>query len=255
MALIQQPINSIGELLTFLPTVFGTGRRKKFVWFRGQGCEDWKLLPSIMRPPNKVDNEMILMKRFKQHSFPFLDRIPQVEWEWLFIMQHYGVQTRLLDWSESPLVGLYFALEILKNAADRRKDSALWCLYPIELNKIANVTLTTSNDIPFFGDDIVLEKYLPSRVIGINDATPTPLAIIAPRQFKRLYAQQGVFTIFHRNTTGIEDLGNQSHIIKIIISNAAKDTLRKELDYLMINELALFPELEKVGKRVYELNI
>lgn len=253
MSIQQHTISSISDLLKILPKVFGSP--KKIVWFRGHACENWQLLPSIMRPPNKVDDEMVLMKRFKQHSFPFLERIPQTEWEWLFIMQHYGVQTRLLDLSESPLVGLYFALQTPRKPAEKRKDAALWCLYPNDLNNLANINMTTSFDIPCFGDDEELEKYLPSRVIGVTSATNNPLAIIAPRQFKRLYAQQGVFAIFHRNTTAIENLGNQSHVVKLVIPNSAKDTLRKELDYLMINELALFPELEKVGRRVYEINL
>src|SRR5688572_8122191 len=128
MAIPTFTIQSVGELLDTLPTIFGNP--PKIVWFRGQACEGWKLLPSIMRAPSRVENEMVLLKRFKQHSFPFLERIPDEEWEWLFIMQHYAVQTRLLDWSESPLVGLYFAMQEPKKAADKKKDAALWCIYP-----------------------------------------------------------------------------------------------------------------------------
>ena len=251
MPIQKKSISSIGDLLRALPSVFGTPKRT--VWFRGHSCEDWKLLPSLIRPPNRADDEIVFFKRFKQHAFPFLDRIPQYEWEWLFLMQHYGVPTRLLDWSESPLVGMYFALLEPSARRDKSKNAVLWCLYPNELNSISNLNLNPPYDIPCFGDDQVLESYLPSRVIGVQSAVYNPLAIIAPRQFKRLYAQQGVFTLFHRNQSAIEVLGNQSHIFKLVIPVAAKDNLRKELEYLMINQLALFPELEKVGRRVYEI--
>lgn len=252
MAITQHTIRTIGDLLGVLPVVFGNP--KKIVWFRGQASDRWKLLPSIMRAPNNVDDEMVLFKRFKQHSFPFLDRIPSEEWEWLFLMQHYGVSTRLLDFSESPLVGLYFALQRSHKAADRKRDAILWCIFPNVLNSLAGLTLTTAFDIPCFGDDKELDKYLPSQVIGISSAKNNPLAIIAPRQFKRLYAQQGVFILFHRNITAIEDLGD-THAVKLVVPHDAKDDMARELDYLMVNELALFPELEKVGKRIYDLQL
>ncbi|MDT5122447.1 MAG: hypothetical protein QOC96_1929 [Acidobacteriota bacterium] len=244
-------IKSISDLLRKLPAIFG--QAKKTVWFRGHSCTQWKLLPSLVRYAGPSNKEMLLLKRFKQHSFPFLDRIPQHEWEWLFLMQHYGLPTRLLDWSESPLVGLYFALLDSPKKSERNKDAALWCLYPDELNTLANAASTPSHNVLCFGDDPLLDAYLPSQVIGVQSSDRGPLAIIAPRQFKRLYAQQGVFTIFHQSTIPIEDLGKQKHIRKLVIPLSAKTRLRKELDYLMINELSLFPELEKVGTRVKEV--
>ena len=51
---------------------------------------------------------------------------------WLTLMQHYGLPTRLLDWSESPLVALYFALS---SDEDAKADAAVWVLNPMKLNK------------------------------------------------------------------------------------------------------------------------
>lgn len=51
---------------------------------------------------------------------------------WLTLMQHYGLPTRLLDWSESPLVALYFALS---SDEDAKTDAAVWVLNPMRLNK------------------------------------------------------------------------------------------------------------------------
>ena len=106
MALEEYTIKSIAELLDSLGTICS---RAKTVWFRGHGDKSWRLEPALSRQ-DKLAAEIQLMKRFKQNAFQFLPHVPQGEWEWMFLMQHYGVPTRLLDWTESPLVGLYFAL-------------------------------------------------------------------------------------------------------------------------------------------------
>ena len=73
------------------------------VWFRGHSKASFNLLPSLARDPKALERESLLSKRFKQNAYPFRQTPPQSEWEWLFLMQHFGIPTRLLDWTESPL--------------------------------------------------------------------------------------------------------------------------------------------------------
>src|SRR5262245_49355448 len=108
--IIDQPINNVAELLAQLAQL-SAAVPNEIVWFRGHGNVAHTLLPSIARHANGLAREEMLLKRFKQNAFPFTHRPPQEEWDWLFLMQHFGVPTRLLDWTESPLVGLYFAVE------------------------------------------------------------------------------------------------------------------------------------------------
>jgi len=64
---------------------------------------------------------------------PAIDLTPETDRldKWLFLMQHHRLPTHLLDWTESSLIGLFFALE--KDAAT---DSVVWMLNPLELNKL-----------------------------------------------------------------------------------------------------------------------
>ena len=60
---------------------------------------------------------------FKQQARAHLPAPPQSELEWLAIAQHFGLPTRLLDWTDSLLVAAWFAAE--KGGA-KKVDSAIW---------------------------------------------------------------------------------------------------------------------------------
>lgn len=79
------------------------------LWFRGLSSTDHQLVPSVYRHPNA--NESSLLSHF-QCLAPayFASGAPRDDWEWLFAAQHYGLPTRLLDWSESLATALFFAV-------------------------------------------------------------------------------------------------------------------------------------------------
>ncbi|MBN8471906.1 FRG domain-containing protein [Corallococcus exiguus] len=219
------------------------------IWYRGHAATNWSLIPTLMRPDHLSRNEMTLLTRFKQYAYPLLPRAPQFEWEWLFLMQHYGVPTRLLDWSESPLVALYFAVEARQ--ATENVDGVIWCLCPREMNRIS--AGPALDHLPSFSDSSsLLDAYLPSRVVGVTSASQKPLAIVAPRQFARLSAQQGVFTIFHRNAASVDQIGPepQRYARKFIVPRNAKKKLRDRLAFLALTHLSLFPDVENVWSHV-----
>ena len=241
-------INSVGDLLKQLEEV---NRSAKVVWFRGHARGSWHLEPTLSRQ-GKLDAELQLTKRFKQNAFQFLNHVPSEEWEWMFIMQHYGVPTRLLDWTENPLIALYFATrDDGFKKGERRPAAAIWVLYPRKLNEMSGIAMRSPDDIPAFGDDHELEDYLPSRVSQGN-LSKNPLAIIATRQFGRVVAQQGVFTIMHREARKIEELrdtnGASAHVRKLVIPRKSVVSIRRELHLLRINKLFVFPQLENAAE-------
>lgn len=246
MRYLDRKIKSVTELLSFLAR---DHRIDKPIWFRGQGRSSWSLKPWLARPPSRIDREQSLLKRFKQNAFLLLPNRPQNEMEWLFVMQHHDVPTRLLDWTESPLVGLFFAVE------DRpRSTGALWILLPTELNKSANVSGPTPDDIPSFDEDpLILGAYTPSALAGERQSSLKTIAIMAPRNTARSQAQLAVFTITHRDLTPIERIGDGRHVWRYIVPANAKQTIRRELEHLHITRLTLFPELPNVGRRAKEI--
>ena len=242
MKYVDREIRSVGELIHLLK---GDHVGPEPVWFRGQANAAWPLLPSLSRGGG-VDVELSLFKRFKQNALPFVQHRPDSEWEWLFVMQHHGLPTRLLDWTESPLVALYFIVTD-SNPTNVDEPGSLWALLPQQLNKASNLEPGHQSDIPGFGDDEHLNAYLPTQVakkgVGLG-----PLAAIALRNNPRIQVQQGVFTVCHKNISPLEGDGHVQYLWRYRVPADAKADLKRELDLLNINKLSLFPELANVSE-------
>jgi len=243
--LLEATVQSTAELLDAL-TKLGHAATNESVWFRGHANDKYKLLPSIARTTNGLERESLLAKRFKQNAYPYRVLPPQSEWEWLFLMQHFGVPTRLLDWTESPLVGLYFAVND-DNAANDAENGHLWALLPAKYNyEMPRLRPEVPIDIPCFGVDSVLDDYRPDKMSLERMTSKLPAAAIAHRQNERIVAQLGVFTIMHRDQTPLEDLA--PHLLaRFTIPSAAKARLRNELTALRITRMTMFPELASVA--------
>lgn len=243
--ILEESFSSTAEFLSALSKL-SAEIGDEAVWFRGHAKHTFKLLPSLARNPKALEREALLSKRFKQNAYPFRQTPPQSEWEWLFLMQHFGIPTRLLDWTESPLVALYFAVNDSDPSHDD-VDANLWALLPARYNyEVPRLRPTVSVDIPCFGVDKVLDDYRPDQMALEAMSNKLPVAAIAHRQNERIMAQLGVFTIMHRDMTPIEEIASQ-FLARLTIPARSKMQLRNELHALRVTQMSLFPELTSVA--------
>ena len=109
------------------------------LWFRGEGrnYSGGNLVPCVFRADNgKVYDEISMYNVLRLRAGEYR-KDHQATFDWLCLMQHYGLPTRLIDWSESPLVALYFAVR--NEFYHNEKDGFIYALDARRLNSFTDV--------------------------------------------------------------------------------------------------------------------
>jgi hypothetical protein len=232
-------------------------------WFRGHSETFNNLTPGIFREKYsmqfsfKPDFELRIYEEFKRvaPSISNLDFSSNGDLEWLFVMQHYGLPTRLLDWSESILVAAFFAVE--KN---QESDAELWAMYPDMINQIYGFEgmpiIKYNKDLQFLASEHrhTNPKQL-SEELGLKKTPNTPMALRPPIKFERMVLQQSVFTIHPRpkkNKSIINILKSKEHLIRYIIPKNYKNKILSDLYSIGINKRTLFGDLTSLSESILE---
>ena len=211
----------------------------EIIWYRGHPDVDHYLLASLLRYKNGLDKEKYLFDSFQKFSDRILKRRTS-EWETLFEMQHYGVPTRLLDWTESFGVALFFAAYYNKRHG-KGKDAAIYLLSPYRLNKYSRINLIYR--IP---ED---EQHFSYKGIYWNQkpfAASAPIAIEPIFINDRMLAQRGMFTVHHDDIKPIETEFPEA-IQKVVIPSNIIDAAMDFLSLTNINEYSVFPDLAGIA--------
>ena len=205
------------------------------LWYRGHPNARFYLLASLLRYKNGIDKEKLLFTNFKKFSDRILKRSDS-EWETLFQMQHYGVPTRLLDWSETFGIALFFAATY-NQSHHPDQDAAIYLLSPIALNKISGISQIYSvpQDESKFGYTKIYWERSPFSATA-------PIAIEPVFINDRMLAQRGMFTVHHDQINPIED-AFPGAIKKVILPNKVIPAAMEFLELSNLNIFSVFPDL------------
>jgi hypothetical protein len=232
-------------------------------WFRGEENADWPtaLRPKLYRTKHKLKEvlrqEQDLRLEFKRQGSQLAgEGKPADHWERYFLMEHYGVPTRLLDWSDGALVALYFALRPTRGS----HDAAVYMLDPWWLNKLVYRELPIAKEDrpvgtalpdwdeakPYLSEDEFENEYIGPRF---------PLAIDPSHVARRFAAQRSRFTIFGRGVDGLAKIcakvpGSECRLCRIPIRRSAVATIRRDLAMCGISESTIFPDLDGLGREL-----
>jgi FRG domain-containing protein len=217
-------------------------------WFRGQGSNEWGLIPGLYRGGMIPVFEREMVRDFRLSAALYLDREPASNIEWLFVMQHYGAPTRLLDWTENSLAALYFAVE----EPNLRTSPCVWVLDPWSLNQISlGAASIPSSDHPALDNYVVSDTAL--QIVRRVKAD-LPAAVRPLRATRRILAQKGVFTIHGNRLIRLNEIsheaGKRIRLEIIVIAAECRKEIKRQLATVGITAATLFPDLEGICREV-----
>lgn len=206
-------------------------------WFRGHEDVRWELTPTALRYKRVEDRTraLALVSEFKRVAEIKLPRppLPNEELKWVQLARHYGLPTRLLDWTESATIALYFA------SLNSSVDGMVFILNPVDLNRMSypkNPQIFNAQS-----DEKIIAKYLK---LGPKASLrgPGTIAINPVWNSERLMLQKGVFTV-HGSRFGLDSKQAPS-LVGLPILKECKVGMLFELGRVGVDEMSIFPELE-----------
>lgn len=193
--------------------------------------------------------EQSISSLFAQRSLPFLNRQLTDDWDKLFLMQHYGVPTRLLDWTENPFVGLYFAFS---GPSEPESDAVLWMCDAEAWNKSALHAFTFTGGVLDQSMDEA-RYFAPGK--PISQMPNAPVMLYGQHNSARIVAQRGVFALFGQSLDGMDTLAADAAfgdgvLTRVVLKKAKIKTLRESLFRKGVSESVVFPDLDGLAKEI-----
>lgn len=255
--IVDTHVNTIDDLtraLNILPNNFA---------FRGQSDATWGLQSTLERTlgvnwnsgnARKFETYSLNLFKSKYHIYSGAEHIPKSKLSWLSVMQHYGVPTRLIDFTTSPYIALYFALETYNPSL--MKDLSIYCLdysavmeksigYIKGLDSHFNESRSSIHARP----DSIFEDTVDRYAYDIAWITePTELNA-------RIDRQAGTFLISGNLEKTIESIINSSiyepcKIKKIIIPANLYEGIYVALRKMNINAKSIYGDLSGLAKSI-----
>lgn len=247
----EKQIDSIESLIIEIRTDYSEWQTSTFPWFRGEPDVKEPLLPRLYRKTEDCrthdENQLVQFFRIKAPTLGF-GLTPDREHtdEWLFLMRHVGLPTRLLDWTEGALIALYFAL--------LEKKPIVWMLDPVQLNRLSTDEGINDNRFPLTW---VVPKDSSVNIGSENfrgawerdrRGTEFPVAVHPTNIHPRMSAQRSCFTIQGKRKDPLSNLVDSRILRRYVINAKEAPAMKQELRVLGISHSSLFPDLEGLAK-------
>ena len=228
------------EWAKVLDTIEGARKRIGCVnsgaYYRGHSRSDYRLLPTLLRANLNSEDERNLYAESFVHAHTDL-RDCRSSWEVLSILQHYGIPTRLLDWTESFAVAVFFAV------ASNSTSPTIWIL-----NAFRMTGASTGRNKPFIFT-VGIDSLPDYRECFVDQDKKwpyeRPVFLEIPWNSRRVASQRGHFT-FHPDAASFEE-NSSKYLQRIEIPVPAVKAAMRFLEMSGVHEHSIFPDLAGLG--------
>lgn len=219
--------------------------------YRGMSVETWGLSHSLHRAcAHDLSLERQMLRSFRKYGYADLRGV-QSFWQLLAMAQQFGLPTRLLDWTYSPLVAAHFATE---DQELYDKDGIIWCADIDQVNaqlpQAFKRTLEKERGNIFTMEmmDTLCRDFDVLREME-EEGAPFALFFEPASAVNRIANQYALFSVCSRAETKLSDLTVEDGCFKrIVIPHEIKLEIRDKLDYINISERMIYPGLDGICK-------
>jgi hypothetical protein len=218
--------------------------------FRGLGDSSYRLETTLMRMGGPyAELERHMLRNFKKYAMRNVVEADSL-WHWLSVAQHYGLPTRVMDWTYSPFVAMHFATGDLEKF-DR--DGAIWSVNYVKAHKLLPRRLREW--VEQEGANVLTVELLSDVVNSLHeldtlDSENVLIFFEPPSMDDRIVNQYAFCSVMSDPRLVLDDwLCTHPGIArKIVIPAALKWEVRDKLDQANINERVLFPGLDGLSR-------
>ena len=221
--------------------------------FRGLESTNQRLSNSLRRlaagHSSITTLEQSLLRNFRKYAHAAPAAGVDSIWHWLALGQHYGLPTRLIDWTYSPFVALHFATA---TPAEYTRDGVVWCVNFVEANKLLpkqlKAILEEEQSQTFTVD--MLSEFASLKAFDSLAREPFVVFIEPPSLDTRILNQFALFSLMADAGASLEGWLDEHPDLcrRVIIPAELKWEVRDMLDQANINERTLFPGLDGLSR-------
>ena len=203
------PVKKISDYIQYISYELS---EKEWI-FRGNEDSRFSLKPSVARiEPQAGTIQSTEAKMLTEFQKRYL-KSPTDNWGLLALVQHYGLPTRLLDWTQNPLVAMFFAVDKFSKA----KQSVVWA-YRYKY--------------------VATQELDPFKIEAIHVFHPSHVT-------NRITVQQGCFTVHPEPFYDMRRIQRtEEELVRFTINNKYRTQIKNDLDRFGINRASLFHELD-----------
>src|SRR5262245_18485888 len=210
----------------------GLGRFRSDFAFRGLEAPAEELLTGLMRlGDDYADLEGHLLRNFRKYAYR--DAVPyDSAWNWLALAEHYGLPTRIHDWTFSPFVALHFATEHVQYYED---DGIIWCMDFIKVKRFLPERLRAELDEE--GGNVFTAQMLGRVAANLKEfdrLTPEPFVAFfePPSLDERIVNQFALFSLMSSPTAALDEWvrAHPGLARRVVIPHRLKWEVRDKLD-------------------------